>query len=323
MKMKGYYRKPHTMEQHIERAVKLYSGDKPIALFAQRLESNLKKLNAIYEDIADLFALAGVANFEKLPNDLTERGRFAKLYKTLNDYLEAAKIQGFKWSQLTYEFSESKPKTIVTLTFDENIYLILALRYKELFSSGGGGGGGYVPFEIDGYLTQIDTGIIDADYMNSRFEKYLKILKGEDSDQVQKTLDELHKSFASLTQQEQKYANVFLHDVQSGNITIDTNKTFRDYITEYQFTAKDAEIHNLAQLLGLDETKLRAMMNTGITEANINDYGRFDDLKSTVNRIKAKAYIEKLEGTTFPAFKINIKVHNLLKTFIISSGFEI
>ena len=170
-----YYRKPHTMEQHINRAVKLYSGDKPIALFAQRLESNLNKLNAIYEEIAALFAHAGVANFEKLPDDLTERGQFAKLFKALNDYLEAAKIQGFKWSELSYEFKENKPKTTVILTFDENTNLILALRYKELYSgSGGGGGGDGVPFEIDGYLTQIDTGVIDADYMNSRFEKYLK-----------------------------------------------------------------------------------------------------------------------------------------------------
>lgn len=322
-----YYRKPHTMEQHIERAVKLYSGDKPIALFAQRLESNLNKLNAIFEEIVELFAQASVADFQKLPDDLTERGKFAKLFKALNDYLEAAKIQGFKWSQLRYEFSEGKgkPKTVISLKFDENIYLILALRYKELFSSGGGGGGGDVPFEIDGYLTQIDTGIIDANYMNSRFEKFLKTLKqeGDDSGQVQKTLDELHKSFASLTQEEQKYANIFLHDVQSGNITVDTQKTFRDYITEYQFTAKDAEIHEIAELFGLDETKLRAMMNTGITEANINDYGRFDDLKSTVDRIKAKTYFEKLEGTTFPAFRINIKVHNLLQSFIISGSFDI
>ena len=170
-----YYRKPHTMEQHINRAVKLYSGDKPIALFALRLESNLNKLNAIYEEIAELFEHAGVADFQKLPDDLSERGKFAKLFKVLNDYLEAAKIQGFKWSQLEYEFNhgKGKPKSLVRLMFDENIYLILALRYKELFSSGGSSGGGDVPFEIDGYLTQIDTGIIDADYMNSRFEKFL------------------------------------------------------------------------------------------------------------------------------------------------------
>lgn len=316
-----YYRKPHTMEQNILRAVKLYSGDKPIALFAQRLESNLNKLNSIYAEIAELFAKAGVADFHKLPDDLSERGRFAKLFKAFNDFLEAAKIQGFVWNQLTYEFKESKTK--VTLTLDENTYLILALRYKELYNGGGGGGGDGVPYEIDGYLTQIDTGVIDADYMNSRFAKFLKSLKTGDSAQVQATLDELHKSFASLTQQEQKYASIFLHDVQSGNLKLDTQKTFRDYITEYQFTAKDFEIRDIAQTLGLDEEKLRALMGTGITEANINEYGRFDSLKCSVDTRKATAYFEKLEGQSLPAFKVNIKVHNLIQAFIINGGFEI
>jgi type I restriction enzyme R subunit len=48
------------------------------------------------------------------------------------------------------------------MTFDETTYLILVLRYKELFSDEGGGGGGDVPYEIDSYLTEIDTDKIDA-----------------------------------------------------------------------------------------------------------------------------------------------------------------
>jgi len=212
------------------------------------------------------------------------------------------------------------------MKFDENTYLILALRYKELFNDGGGGEvPDSVPFEIDGYLTEIDTGVIDSDYMNSRFEKYLKTLKqdGIDDDQIQQTLNELHKSFASLTQEEQKYANIFLHDIQSGNVIIQPDKTFKDYITEYQSNAKNAEIHHISQILGLDESKLRNMVNSGITESNINEYGRFDDLKNTVDKNKAKMYFEKLEGITIPPFKINIKIHNLLQKFIISGGFEI
>lgn len=119
------------------------------------------------------------------------------------------------------------------------------------------------------------------------------------------------------------HANVFLHDVQSGNVSIDTQKTFRDYITEYQFTAKYTQIHDIIMLLGLDEAKLRAMMNTGITEANIDEYGRFASLKSTVNTNKAKAYFEQLERKPLPAHKVNMKVHQLLQKFIISGGFEI
>lgn len=320
-----YYRFPHTMERHIEQAVKLYSGDKPIFLFAEKLEQNLKRLNEIYDEISHLFTSAGVANFEKLPDNLAERGRFAKLFKEFNAYLEAAKIQGFKWNKLEYSFGKRKSKTVVVMKFDENTYLILALRYKELFAGGGGGGLDGVPFEIDGYLTQIDTGVIDANYMNSRFEKYLKTLKKEDldSEHIQQTLDELHKSFASLTQEEQKFANIFIHDVQSGNASIESGKTFREYITEYQFKAKNAEIHQISQVFGLDEVKLRNMMNSGVSELNINEYGRFEELKNTVDKIKAKDYFEKLENQTIPPFKINIKVHNLLREFIISGGFEV
>jgi len=64
-------------------------------------------------------------------------------------------------------------------------------------------------------------------------------------------------------------------------------------------------------------------MSSGLTEANINEYGRFDELKNTVDKDKAKAYFEKLEGTTIPAFKVNIRVHNLLQKFIIEDGFDI
>lgn len=320
-----YYRYPHTMEKHIEQAVKLYSGDKAIGLFVGKLKDNVNRLNEIYDQISHLFTLASIDNFEKLPADLTERGRFAKLFKTLNAHLEAAKIQGFKWSQSVYEFGKGKSKTSVTMKFDENTYLFLALRYGELFAGGGGGGGGEVPFEIDGYLTQIDTGKIDADYMNSRFEKYLKTLKGgdNDGDHVQQTLDELHKSFASLTQEEQKFANIFIHDVQSGNASVESGKTFRQYITEYQFNAKNAEIRQIQLALGLDEVKLRNMMNSGVNEGNLDDYGRFVALKNTVDKTKAKEYFEKLEGQTIVPFKINIKVHNLLREFIISGGFEV
>lgn len=38
-----YYRKPHTMTRNVNAAVKLYSGDKPISLFADRLPGNLKR----------------------------------------------------------------------------------------------------------------------------------------------------------------------------------------------------------------------------------------------------------------------------------------
>lgn len=323
-----YYRQPHTMEQNIEKAVKLYSGDKPIGLFVEKLEYNLKKLNAIFAEIAELFASSGVLNFEKLPGERSERGKFASLFKSFNDYYEAAKIQGFTWNQSTYEFShgQGRPRTQVEMELDENTYLVLALRYKELFSGDNPGGeGDDVPFEIEGYLTEIDTGKIDSDYMNSRFEKYLKCLAQEQIDQAElrSMLDDLHKSFAMLTQEEQKYANIFLHDVESGDVKMESGKTFRDYITEYQSKAKNDQIRRITQLLGVDEVKLRNLMAANINEATINEFGRFDDLKASVDGIKAGGYFEKLEHKKIPFYRINLKTDNLLREFVLKGGFDL
>ena len=318
-----YYRFPNTMERNIKDAVALYSGNKPLGLFVEHLDYNLEKMNQIFADISHLFTLAGIPDFSRLPKDLDDCGRFAKLFSHLNDYLEAAKIQGFTWKKSAYTFKN--PQKVVEMAFNENIYLILALRYKELFTGVGTGSIGDIPFDIDGHLVAIDTGRIDTNYMNSRFEKYIKVLRQDDTSQnlIQATLDELHKSFATLTQEEQKYANIFIHDVQSGNIGIEDSKSFRDYITEYQFRAKNEQVRQLANALGIDITKLKNIMNSGITEANINEYGRFDDLKQTVDREKAKTFFEALEGAKVPAFRLSIKIEKLLKDFILRGGFDI
>ena len=315
-----YYRRPYTMRRNIDDAFKLYSGDKPLGLFADKLEYNLGKLNELYDKIEALFRSAGVENFEKLPEDHTERGQFAKFFKRFHNYLEAAKIQGFTWNKRSYK--GKRGKAAIALHLDETTYLILALRYKELFSGDETGlGGGDVPYEIDPYLTEINTGAIDASYMNSRFNKYLKALQG--GTEVAAVLEELHRSFAALTREEQKYANIFLHDVQNGDTVVDEGKTLRDYITEYMVSAKNDQIHRFAQALGADEAMLRDFMRLRVTDANINEFGRFDKLKATVDKGGAKAFLEALEGADIKPFQVNMKVDQILRKFILGGGFDI
>ncbi len=323
-----YYRRPHTMERNIGEAVKLYSGDKPVGLFVQKLEENLNTLNGIFTDISKVFKDAGIPNFEKNPDDKSSRGKFAVLFKSLNEYLEAAKIQGFQWKKPVYEFplGTGHKKTAVAMTFDENTYLNLALRYKELFSGDkGDGGSDAVPFEIAGYLTEIDTGKIDADYMNSRFEKYLKLVNIPETSKelIGQALDDLHRTFAALTQDEQKYANIFLHDIQRGDVTVEEGKTLRDYITEYQTRAKAGQVHRMACLFGINETLLRDMMNLKLSEANINEYGRFDKLMDTVDKEKARLYFEARQGTAISPPKVNIQMDKLLRLFLLEGGFDV
>ena len=314
-----YYRYPHTMERHINDAVKLYSGDKPIGLFVDKLASNLEAMNEFVADIRELFINAGIDNFEKLPEDIDACAKFAKLFNTFNQHLEAAKIQGFNWKQSIYFFTEKDKPYEVTLAIDEQTYLSLILRYRELVAKGEsiGARGEDVPFDVSGYLTEIDTGKIDANYMNSRFDKYLKELN-QNSINIENTLNELHKSFASLSQSEQKYAKLFLHDLQRGDARLIDGHTFRDYINIYKDNAENAQVNMVVDAFGLDKRLLLTLMSDRVNENNLNDFGRFDTLKETVDKAKAKAYFEKQDGITISLFKLNIRIEQFLKQFIFS-----
>lgn len=318
-----YYRKPHTMERNVNDAVKLYSGDRPLGLFVQHLAENLKQMNELFDSIAELFSNAGVENFEKLPDDIAVCRKFAKEFNELNGYLEAAKIQGFRWDISSY--MDDDTGEVIDVTFDEGTYLVLVLRYKELNGEGTDTDGDDIPYDLVGYITEIDTGRIDSDYMNSRFNKYIKLLsiEGATKETIEQAENELHKTFAMLSQEEQKYANIFLHDIQRGDVNIAEGKTLRDYINEYLSKAKNDQIHRLTLAIGVDEEKLRNIMSLRLNETNINEFGRYEELKKTIDKVKAMEYFEKTEGIKIIPPKVNIKVDNLLRKFILSGGFDI
>lgn len=134
---------------------------------------------------------------------------------------------------------------------------------------------------------------------------------------------ELHKTFAMLSQEEQKYADIFLHDIQRGEVQVEVGKTLRDYIAEYQSKAKDDQIHKIVTAVGVNENMLRDIMSLKLNTNNINEFGRFDELKKTVDKGKAKQYFEALEGKKLIPSKVNIKIDNLLRNFILSDGVDI
>lgn len=353
-----YYRYPNTMERNIEEAVEYYSGDRELDLFVDKLPKNLEKMSYLEKEIEDLFiASESTEGFEKLPDDPSEKARFAKLFSEFNKCLEAAKVQGFSWEKKEYEF-ESKEVDMDSLILDEektllsikepeiselkdsedmkeNVsvsfgmteeeYLILVQRYKELIDSKSDDGKEPIPFDIDGYITEIDTGKIDTDYMNSRFEKYLEDLSNGNvsEEELNRTLNELHKAFASLTQEEQKFANIFLHDVERGEADLEEGKPFRDYITDYQMAAKNKQILDLHEAIGVDVEKVEKFFKTRVTERNINEYGRLNELEKTIDLDKASAYFEQKTGKPVPKWKVNREATMLLRDFILQGGFDI
>lgn len=317
-----YYRRPHRMEKNIGEAVKLYSGDRAFGLFVEKLPENIRKLNSIHVEIKALFKQAGVEKMESLPEDTREKAKFASLFNSFNRHLEAARVQGLKWEQADYQ-SENADGSIETISMNctENDYLILVQRYKELEKPGQSEEEPIidVPFEIEGHLVEINTERIDSDYMNSRFEKYYKLLDQPDSDPglKEEALNALHQSFALLTQEDQKFANIFLNDIHRGDIVLEAGKSFRDYVTIYKAKAYSDRLHEIATELGLDEEKLKNLKELKLTSKSIDEYGRFSDLKDTVVAEKAAEYFTKLHGRQLKAFEVKIEVDKFLRGFLL------
>lgn len=305
-----YYRKPHTMQRNIERAVKLYSGDRPMGLFVDNLDKVIDKMNVCFADIADIFKWAGLEDFSKNPNDTTSCAKFVKLFNQLNEHLQAARLLGFSWEKSSYDVVQEDDSVITaTLNFDQETYDKLLARYKDLFkeSPSNGGGSDDVPFDLRSHINEIETDKIDQNYMNARFEKWLKTIGGTEEAAA---LEELHHSFATLSKEDQKFAELFLHDVQSGDIKLDSDLALSDYITTYKQKDANDKVLKIIKDLGLDGDLLRAMLARKYTSENL-DLGRLNDLKETVDREKAKVYFNEDR-----IFYLNIRIDEFLRELI-------
>ncbi len=343
-----YYRKPYTMEKNIEKAIKLYSGDKPFQLFVPKLNEHIEKMNLIYQEITDLFTSEGINNFERLPEEPEARRKFVKSYNEFNKYLTAAMIQGYTPkaekekniptidTDALYDLNDSsqeKEDNIAEL-FDEivmhnspvTIEALAALNQRYIdIEKDQRKHPEEIPFDIDGSLIEIDDGKIDFDYMNNRFKKYLKVLTQENctKEELEEALNNLHKSFASLSSEQQKYANMLIHDIQSGDIVIDSSKTFMDYITEYEMSTENDQIRKLSLAFGLDESKLRSIISSDINETNINAFGRFDELIKSVNREIAKDTLEQVCKRELKESEVNIEIYEILRNFVLNGDLDL
>lgn len=134
--------------------------------------------------------------------------------------------------------------------------------------------------------------------------------------------EELHKSFASLSQEEQRYAELFMHDVERGEIELEEGKTLRDYITYYANSAKNSQVEQITKAFDVDGALLNEMMRLDLTETTLNEFGRFDRLKASVNRSLAKAFFDKPDSPV-SQFTANLLATKLLKSFILEGGFDL
>lgn len=315
-----YYAFPNTMEQNIEDALELYV-DQPLGVFVDKLEQNLKAINALFLHIRDIFFANNIMNFEKLPESPADRNMFAKDFSVMTRMIESAKLQGFLWEESEYVFEHETSVTKVTMEFDEMTYQILLQRYRELYGPTPPGKDREFDYPEDAYITEIGTGKIDAEYINSKFQKFIKQLyaEGPGSEQTREALKELHKTFATLSQKDQRTAILILHDIQRGDLRPEPGKTLLDYINKYQLKELDDQTRILHEATGVDLSKLRKIMTSGVTEENLDEFQQFSALRQTMDKDKTITFIEMVEGNPVLAPFLMTKWSFLLKEFILNA----
>lgn len=320
-----YYRSPNVMEQKVQAAVRLYSGEVEQLLFAPSYDEHVGAMATAFAQIKDVFEAAGQPDFATLPEEPAAKAQFVSLFRELNASVEAAKVQGFTWDNPNYVVKVGEEEVPATLPLTEEVYLRLVQRYKEYVDEREkeGGDESLVPsaFDIDTHITNIATGKINTDYMNANFRKWLKALRSGDVSPVEldMLLSHLHKSFASLSAEQQKYAMAFLSDIEAGDAEFDESLDFLDYITEYQKRAQDRSVNQIIELTGVDREQLLRLRSIGPTEQQLDDYDRFTQLMATASVEQFQAYLsEHEEGyARLPVFKVKRLIDRVLRSYIL------
>lgn len=236
-------------------------------------------------------------------------------------------IQGFDWNEETYVavIESGQEKEEINVLFTLEMYQSWLLRYQELAEElpGDDEAPDDIPLDIDYTLAQKDAGRIGYDYLNANFDRYVRSMDDGDPEERRRVKNDLHRFFATLTSDQQRYANMVINDLENGELVVEAGKEFMDYIVAYQERTESDYITNLQDAFDLDEKHLRNMMNLNITKTKLNEYGRFSKLKESVNRQKARGYLEETLGEKFKAYEVSIKVDNILRDFLLEDGFDV
>ena len=279
-------------------------------------------INRKFLHIRDIFRSHEIFNFERLPDTREDRRMFAQDFSSMTRLIEAAKLQGFAWEQSEYEFKHDDTYTHVTMELDEQTYLILLQRYREMIGGDGHQGNDHeFDFPVDTYITETGTGAIDVEYINSKFVRFIKRLyaEGPGSEPTREALQELHKTFASLPQKDQRTAILILHDIQRGDLRPEAGKTIQDYINEYQLKELHKQIVILSEATGVNISMMENLMLANPTEENLDDFNRFAELRLTLDQAKTRTFITRVEGVEPKARMVSAKGAKLLKDFILDA----
>lgn len=123
-----------------------------------------------------------------------------------------------------------------------------------------------------------------------------------------------------ISDNEQQHSHSGTHtintDEQLSLFDADTSSSFTEEPDEKKpDVSNTSEIHTFSEAFGLDEAQLRTIVESGATEENLNEYGRFNKLLETVDKEKAGTIID--ENGELPQFRRNPLIHKAIREFVL------
>lgn len=304
--------------QAFSRTNRLFGKDKPFGLFVPKIKEHVEKMNEVFVDMQELFQDDNQTsiNFNVLPKNVEAKKQFANLFNKFNELLEASKIQGFKWSDLRNDHFSSPEQEIIKVNFKEDEYIALAQRYKELDKEQQDSLKS-VPYDIDGNWTEINTDLIDASYMNAKFDKFLAAWYSGDQKLIEQIEQELHITFATFSQQDQKIADIILFEIKNGKFTSDKTKTIKDYIIDYKNKIADNKKEQIVNCFGLNRVCLNDLLSKDLKEQNINEYNTLDTLYKSGNLAMAENFFYEKTKEKWSKKEVNIQMKKIIRNFVL------
>lgn len=324
-----YYRRPATMERNIEEAVKEYSADQPGIMFVDKLPANVKKINECFDHIREVFESNGIRDFSEVPKEIGSQKKFVDEFNKLNQALESALMQGFRWDKRKYKLPIKGAGTkVVELVMREKDYNTLLIRYQELLDGPPGPPPPPPPPEIDldfNYHIVEKNYKIDLEYINELFKRYVGWIRDKKvpREELEALKASLHKNFASLPKERQVFAEMIINDLEAGRLVIHEDWDFNDYINEYSVSELDRQIQSVAEFTGIDGEKLRDLLRIKLDKSNLNEFGRFDQLKDSVNLELLMANLSEFKGKKVSVGGARIYANKMLKAFLLEDTFYI
>ncbi|PRQ11646.1 DEAD/DEAH box helicase [Corynebacterium sp. 13CS0277] len=323
-----YYRKPRTMTRNFEQAFDLYAGGNAKGVFVDPLPANLEALNGQHDVIRSIFVNAGIPDYSRLPDASEDRKRFAVNFSQLAALVETCKVQGFTWDKHVYESATPDGKP-VQVKLSRETYEIWLTRYSELGDGTPGSKNEECPLDLTCLTYAQDAKRIDKEALDAKFEKWREAIANSKTSKadLDVLLGEVQQSYAALSQEEQHAARTVIDMIQSGHLTPEKGKTFRDYINEELATTQDRYTAALVEATGVDAEKvqelLRGFGGKGVTDEDLKKFGRLDKVLTTVDYGIFNAWLQAEKHLYLPLIDQRWAANRIVTEFFKRGGMEV